>query len=311
MATYSPKRRIQISQVNELARDAGFIKRCEEDYTARVNLIADEVIRSGCHVVMASGPSASGKTTSSLRLASRLRALGTEALVVSLDDFFKNIADYPLTEEGKPDLESVYALDLELINESIAALLRDGKCELPQFDFKTQSRRAEKRPISLGKKGVAVIEGIHALNPLLTQSVDGKGILSLYIGLREEFYEGEARIIATRDLRITRRIVRDLLFRGYTAEETLSVWRHIQEGEDKWIKPFRNGSDFLLDSSVLYEPCVFSRIMSFLRSDEGCGGTFRAQFLKLCEGFERFAPLEDDEIPPDSLLREFIGGLEL
>lgn len=312
MKLFDPKREWQIKDINAIAlTDADFIARCELEYDERVHALADEIIADGCGVVMASGPSASGKTTSSLRIARELGGRGVNAIVISLDDFFKNIEDYPKKDDGAPDLENVRSLDLELINDTIEKLLRDRECELPQFDFASQRRKSETKHIKLPAGSVAIIEGIHALNPLLTEKVEASGVMNLYIGLRIEFLEDRHRIVATRDLRITRRLVRDFLFRGYSVERTLSVWRDIVFGEDRWIKPFKKRADYLLDTSFEYEPCVFRPIMQRLHTDPDCGGAYRETFVDLCERLEHFEPLAGDAVPKDAILREFIGGLEL
>ncbi len=313
MVEFKPKRQYEVSTINALAvEDPRFIIDNEEEYELRVEHTACEIIRTGCTVAMLSGPSASGKTTSAWRLCYTLRSLGKDAHVISLDDFFKNIEDYPKTEDGQPDLENVNSLDLECINETIKQLVERGECDLPRFDFKKQSRLPERSHIKLEKGGIAIIEGIHALNPLLTQSVAGSGgVLNVYVGLRVEFGEDGKRVLATRDLRITRRLVRDFYFRGYSVEDTLSVWKEIMAGEEKWIKPFKNLSDLMLDTSFTYEPCVFAPVMKKLAADENAGGRCRDTLLELCAKFDRFIPIKDDDIPKNSILREFVGGLEL
>ena len=302
---------VQIDEINKRALSAGTIAEDEAVYTSRIERLASEIISRGSGVVMATGPSASGKTTSSLRLARALRSKGKDAIVISLDDFFKNIEDYPKKEDGEPDLESVYALDLELINVTIAKLLGDGECELPQFDFANQRRGAETAHVKLPADGVAIIEGIHALNPLLTEHVSRAQVFNLYVGLRTEYYDGATLAVPTRELRITRRLVRDFYFRGYSVERTLSVWQHLMDGEIKWIKKFKPRADYYLDTSLPYEPCVFAPLMSALLDDPGCGGRYRETLEGLCENFGGFTPLGAEAVPKDSLLREFVGGLEL
>ncbi|MEG0750942.1 MAG: nucleoside kinase [Oscillospiraceae bacterium] len=306
------KRKYETSYINgKVANNANFVAECEAEYSVRLESVAKAIIERGCTVVMASGPSASGKTTSAWRLAHELRELGRDALVISLDDFFRNIEEYPKNEEGEPDLESVYALDLPCVNSTVSELLENGACALPQFDFKKQSRKPQCKPIRLGNGGIAIIEGIHALNPLLTESILGDGVFNIYVGLRAEYYEDGKRTLATRDLRITRRLVRDFYFRGYSIEETLSVWRHLMDGEEKWIKPFKDRADVLLDSSFAYEPCAFAPIMASLRIDEAQGGEYRPTLLSLCERFEHFNCVPIETIPDNAVLREFLGGLKM
>ena len=311
-AVFEPKKRYEIDDVNRFAvTDPQYIAQCEEAYAQRMRATADAVEASGCSVVMVSGPSASGKTTSAHKLAIELRARGRQAVVVSLDDFFRNIEDYPKNAKGEPDLEHVQALDLPCINRTLSALLRTGSCVLPQFDFVHQRRKRETVPLTLGAGGIAIIEGIHALNPLLSESVPQERVFRLYVGMRTEYYRAGARVVNTRDLRIIRRMVRDYYFRGYQVEDTLRVWDDLKAGEEIWIKPFKEISNLLLDTSFSYEPCVFRPILTTLAADEAQGGDFRETMLGLCALVDLFEPLGDKAVPADSMLREFLGGLQL
>ncbi len=311
-AVFKPKTRFEVSDINHIVTsNPNFIRQSEENYRDRVRAVADAVEQSGCSIVMVSGPSASGKTTSSKKLALELRARGRQAVVISLDDFFRGIEDYPKNAKGEPDLEHVNAVDIECVNETLDKLLREGHCELPQFDFVAQHRRPETRPLSLEPGGFAIIEGIHALNPLLSERIPQDRVFRLYVGLRNEYYRYGARVVNTRDLRIIRRMVRDYYFRGYRVEDTLRVWEDMMAGEEIWIKPFKEISNMLLDTSFPYEPCVFRPILEKLAADEAEGGAYREAMLRLCGLAAQFAPLPVESVPPDSMVREFLGGLEL
>lgn len=311
MVIFERKRAVEISALNKDLARPEFVAECERAYRARLELVADEVIASGCVVTMIAGPSASGKTTSSLKLAKTLEQKGHECAVIALDDFFKNIEDYPETEDGQKDLESVYALDIERINECIKELIERGQTDIPIFDFAEQKRLETVRRIELAPGGLVIIEGIHALNPLLWSAVPKSSVYTVYAGLREEYYENGERKIATRDLRITRRLVRDFMFRGYSVETTLSLWRSIMLGEETYIKIFKPNARILLDTSFGYEPGIFSNVLHELCLDEGQGGGHRNVLVELRDKFSVFTEVSHDLVPRDSMMREFIGGLEL
>ncbi len=307
---FKPKGKIEISELDEqIRRDPGLVARWEAEYEARVDEVAGLIRERESRIVMVSGPSASGKTTSAHKLALALRRQGSAATVVSLDDFFRNVEDYPRDADGNPDYEHFGALDKECVNETLETLLRTGECMMPQFDFSRQCRKAERRPLSLPAGSCLIIEGIHALNPALSESIPKEAVYRLYVGLRGEYYQNGTRVINTRDLRITRRMVRDNLFRGRTAGATLDLWRGIAKGEERWIKPFKPLADMLLDTSFPHEPCVMLPVMRRLRAEQQ--GTPRADLLRLCGLFELFEPVEIDRLPACSMLREFLGGLEL
>lgn len=311
-AEFKPKTRFEVSDINRIvAANPDYIGQCEENYSVRMEAVADAVEGSGCSIVMVSGPSASGKTTSSKKLAIALRARGHQAVVVSLDDFFRNIEDYPKNDKGEPDLEHVGAVDIDCVNETLGRLLTEGCCELPQFDFVAQRRKPETKRLTLEPGGFAIIEGIHALNPLLSERIPQDRIFRLYVGLRNEYYRNGKRVVNTRDLRIIRRMVRDYYFRGYRVEDTLRVWDDMMAGEEIWIKPFKSISNMLMDTSFPYEPCVFRPILEKLAADETEGGSCRETMLRLCGLTAQFEALPVDDVPQSSMLREFLGGLTL
>ncbi len=307
---FRAKTEYQTSEINERVAD-GFVKSCEDEYASRVRSLVDTIIERKSRIVMISGPSASGKTTSSYRIAGEFSNRGHRAVVISLDDFFKNIDNYPQTEDGKPDMENVGALDLDHIRKCLEQLVQDGRSILPTFDFVNQCRSPKTQLVELSEGDIAIIEGIHALNPLLSETIPQNSVFKIYVGLRAEYYEGDKRILATRDLRITRRLVRDFKFRGHSVRNTLEMWERIMEGEEQWIKPFKKDADKLLDSSFAYEPCVFRRVLESLSTDQEQGGEFRPLLLSLVRKFSYFEPIDENTVPKNSVLREFFGGLEL
>ena len=309
---FERKKLIELSEVNEqAASDKEYIARCEEQYHIRVGETVDCFEDSGCSIIMVSGPSASGKTTSSYKIAKELESRGRSTTVISLDNFFRKLEDYPKTEEGIPDFEHVQALDVERVNRCLKELIENGKSDIPVFDFLTQRRCTETQTLETGHGEAVIIEGIHALNPILSESISSADIFRLYVGLRLEYSENGERVLKTRNLRIMRRLVRDYYFRGHSVRNTLELWKRLRDGEELWIKPFKKDADMLLDSSFEYEPGVFVPILKELLDDPEQGGEFRHMLQRLWEQFVKFDPIELSRIPAGSMLREFVGGLEL
>ena len=204
-----PKRLVELGLVNVAARSPeAFIDYCEQDYAARVEHAAACVRESGAHVVMLTGPSASGKTTTAHKLADCIAAHGRRSAVVSLDNFYKDLKDYPRLPDGSVDYESVDALDISAINRCLLELIRTGRTQIPDFDFCGERRRHGVIPVEVGD-GVVVIEGIHALNPRLTALLPEGSAFKIYAGMREEYSRDGQRILPTRDVRLARRMVRD------------------------------------------------------------------------------------------------------
>ena len=307
---FEDKKRIQLRDLRELTSNPSFIEQCESEYRTRVEQIASDVLESGVSVILLSGPSASGKTTSSLLLARAMTRLGKKTSVISLDNFFKNLEDYPKQKNGEPDFEHLHALDVEAINDCLHKLTTTGTTYIPSFDFATHRSTPDAQEVHVDNNSAVIIEGIHALNPELTKSVDAGSVLKIYAGLRTEYYEGRKRIIATRDIRITRRVIRDERDRGHSAENTLALWKNIMAGEEKWIKPFKVDANYLLNTALDYEPCVYVDELRTL-ADNGKGGKFQPELDTLANSFSQAGALPMELVPDDSILREFIGGLEI
>lgn len=307
-ARFLPKVNIEIDELNDRVKTdpKGFVEESENRYKNDVRQVGEEILAREAEIVMLSGPSGSGKTTSAQKIAAYLKQAGAGGEVVSLDDFFHNIEDYPELENGEKDFESVYALDLDEIHRCLNELIADRYTMLPLFDFTTQSRKSERRELDLRGGKVVIIEGIHALNPLLLETVEKGKVAKLYAGLRNEYADLGKVALQTREIRIIRRIIRDNKFRSYSPERTLAVWDNIQRGEYKWIKKFKDNVDILLNTSFVYEPCVYKGYLNHLVSN-GEGGEFALQLARLESGLAPFAALSEELVPKDSMIREFIG----
>ena len=306
-AIWIPKRLVEVSLINTAAESAqSFVRHCELEYEGRIHSAASEVLASGCHIVMLTGPSASGKTTTANKLAAALSARGCPAQVVSLDNFYKNLDDYPRLPDGTKDYENVTALDVAEIQKCLGELLEKGETQLPVFDFLTETRSAQRQPLSL-PGGVCIVEGIHALNPQLTSGLPRSGVYKIYAGLREEYSHKGQRIIPTRDIRLARRMMRDCKFRGHSLEKTLGMWKGVCAGEDQYIKVFKAEADLLLDTSFSYEVCLLAAFVAPLAGKLPEEHPHSEMLNSLAGRFALVDTLDEALVPPASMLREFLG----
>ena len=233
-----PKRLVEIDLYNVAAQSpAALAEMSEKSYRQRVAYAAQKIRDSRAKIVMLTGPSASGKTTSAHKVAEALEASGTPAHVISLDNFFKGAQYYPRLPDGTLDYENPDTLDMPLIRQCLSDLSTTGKTVLPIYDFTTESRSSETETLDL-KGGVCIVEGIHALNPELTGLVKGDDVYRIYAGLREEYCIDGRRVINTQDIRLCRRTLRDAAARGRSPAKTLSMWDRVLDGETRYIKGF-------------------------------------------------------------------------
>lgn len=284
-----------------------FAALCEQQYHDRIQGTARQILDSGRHIVMLTGPSAAGKTTSAHKLADAIAALGRHSVVLSLDDFYAGAGRYPKNRDGSDDYESLESLDLPVLRRCLQELHRDGICRAPVFDFKLQRPNGE-QTIDC-RNGVVIIEGLHALNPTLTADLPDEAVFCLYAGLREEYADTDgSRCLATRDIRLARRIVRDYLFRGHGASFTLGLWGHVCAGEDRYIKPYKPRAKLLLDTTHSYEVCLWHTVLAQMPRDPALTPVQQRQLEALQRKFADFPALETSLVPKDSMLREFIGS---
>lgn len=299
-----PKRLVGCELINLAAADqARFVQVCEQRYHDRLDAAAHAVLNKGAQIIMLTGPSATGKTTTARKLSERIAAAGRRSAVISLDDFFVGEGRYPKQADGSDDYECVEALDLPVLRQCLRDLAETGVCDTPIFDFLTQRPTDNTRHID-GRGGVVVIEGLHAFNPALGVADLPKGAaVHIYAGLREEYAAPDgSRTVATRDVRLARRLTRDFLFRGHDADFTLRLWPHVCQSEDRYIKAFKNRADLVLDTSFSYEVCLWGHYTRKMTATEHAD-----RLRELCERFSAFEPLPGSVVPQDSMLREFIG----
>lgn len=274
----------------------------------RLSQIADMVQESGARVVLIAGPSSSGKTTFSKRLSVQLLACGLKPYAISLDDYFVNRTHTPRKPDGDYDFESIHSIDLPYFNESLTRILAGEEVELPYYNFVKGEREYKGNSLKLSPRMVLVIEGTHALNPMLTSQVPDKEKFRIYVSALTSIKLDFHNYISTSDNRLLRRILRDSKYRGYSAIETIRRWPDVRKGEEEWIFPYQENADVMFNSSLFYELAVFkSKVGPLLRSvPENIKEYSEAQ--RLLHFLDYIVPLQDDELPPTSVVREFLGG---
>jgi len=301
-----------VGQLNSLIRDGGireFIEVAEALQDRKIAEIADRVNarRDTVRVVLIAGPSSSGKTTFSKRLMVQLRVVGRNPVTISLDDYFLDRDRTPKDESGAPDWEALSARDVELLTEHLLALMRGDEVELPSFDFHTGARRAEGTRLRLPERAVLILEGIHGLNDGLTPQVPREAKYLVYVSALTQLNLDDHNRIPTTDNRLVRRLVRDSQFRGHDALTTLRMWPAVRRGEDRNIFPFQNGADSAFNSALDYELAVLKVLAEPLLASVPPDRPEYQDARSLLAFLANFAPLNPRWVPPDSILREFIG----
>jgi len=304
---YTP---VEIEGIVELAvRDPQhLVDNSEEFYNNQVLRAAEHISRRPeCKFVLLCGPSASGKTTTAHKLKHRIIHQGRGARVISMDNFFKGIESYPKLPNGKPDMENVETLDMELLNRCFEELMQTGESRLPTFDFVAQQRSLESHHVRLEAGDVLIMEGIHALNPMVLNRIPRENVYRIYVSVRSKFINGGETILIPKDIRLMRRMVRDHNFRGWPPESTLEQWVHVLEGERQYIDPYRDDVDIKMDNTIDYEICVWHDLLNSLLSDREKYAVY-PEIDRIFDALMRFPCLDYKLIPKNSLLREFIGG---
>ena len=301
-----------VGDFNEIVgagRSTDLINVSEALQEKKISQIADEIAgRKGIKLVLLAGPSSSGKTTTCKRLSIQLVANGLKPLQISLDDYFVNRDQTPRDENGEYDYESIYALNLKLINEQFNALFRGEEVELPKYDFQTGVSRPSGKKLKMQENNVLVVEGIHALNPELTAHIPERQKFRVYVSALTTILLDDHNYIPTTDNRLLRRIIRDYKYRGVDARESIRRWPSVRSGENKWIFPFQENADAVFNSAMLFELAVIKQQAEPLLEQvpENCEEYSEAYRLRKFLKYIR--PIPNKDIPPTSLLREFLGG---
>ena len=296
--------RVENGSIREIVRVSEALH--EKSYAA----IADAIVAKKARAVMVAGPSSSGKTTSANRIATQLRVLAQDPIMLSLDNYYLDRNVIPRDEHGEMDLEHINTLDIPRFNHDLAALLRGEEVEVPRFDFKIGKRAPEGSVLSVKADQPLIIEGIHGLNPLLlTQEVPDDAVFRVYVSALTTLNLDDHNRIRTTDVRLLRRLVRDYETRGASMEHTLSMWPSVRRGEETWIFPYQEHADALFNTTLVYEIAVLKKYVYPLLREVPPTSKYYAETRDIVKFLNYILDADvEDEIPPTSILREFIGG---
>ena len=272
------------------------------------NIAENIANRQGVKLVLLAGPSSSGKTTSCKRLSIQLAVNGLKPLQISLDDYFVDRDRTPKDDNGEYDFESIYALNLDLLNEQFNALFRGEEVELPKYDFPSGKSVKSGKKLKMEPNNVLVVEGIHALNPELTAHIPQEQIYRVYASALTTILLDNHNYIPTTDNRLLRRIIRDYKYRGVSAQETIHRWPSVRAGENKWIFPYQENADAMFNTAMLYELSVLKMQAEPLLQQVPENCEEHAEAYRLLKFLKYFKGIPYNNLPPTSLLREFLGG---
>lgn len=287
-----------------------FIKNSEKRYLKEVYSAAERIAdNDNIKIVALAGPSASGKTTTAHILCERLAKIGEKTTVVSLDDFYLIPDELPILPDGSKDFESVNSLNIELIKKCFNEIIKTGKTMLPRYDFSKKQSILNDRLCDITDNGIVIVEGLHALNPLITDLVPRENIFKAYISVNCSIEDnfGE-QLLSSRQIRLVRRALRDRIFRGASINDTLALWNGVVEGERKHLYCFKNTADAQIRTLHVYEPCVYRDKFLKLKSEISEDTVCYDYFMRTLSAIEKFSSLSEDYVPKKSLIREFIGG---
>jgi len=275
----------------------------------KIAMIADEISnRKGVRMVLIAGPSSSGKTTTCKRLSVQLAVNGIQPIGISLDDYFLDREQTPLDENGDYDFEHLHALNIPLLNEQMNALFRGEEVELPRYNFQKGKSEWSGKKLKLKGNEILVVEGIHALNPELTAQIPDEQIYRIYASALTTILLDSHNYIPTTDNRLLRRIIRDYKYRGVSAKDTIHRWPSVRKGENRWIFPFQENADVMFNSAMLFELAVIKKQAEPLLEEVSENCEEHAEAYRLLKFLRYIKPIPEDQIPPTSLLREFLGG---
>ncbi len=302
---YELNTKIECGEIRELIRVNEALH--ERSYAA----IADSVLHKGARAVMVAGPSSSGKTTSAHRIATQLHVMGHKPVLLSLDNYYRNRCDLIPDENGEYDLEDIEALDIARFADDVTQLLKGNEVETPIFDFSTQRRAPKGRTIKLAKNQPMIIEGIHGLNPrMLGNEIDEADVYRVYVSALTTLNLDDHNRISTTSIRLLRRLVRDYRTRNSSMERTFSMWASVRRGEEKWIFPYQENADSFFNTTLVYEIAALKPYIYPLLKSVSPESNYYSMANGLVKFLNYFLELDSevDEIPPTSILREFIGG---
>lgn len=292
----------------EVSEPSRAVAAAESEYEEKIRLLAERVVSSeSIRVILLSGPSGSGKTTTANLLADRIRAMGEKTLVVSMDNFYRDSADpeYPRLENGERDYENPYALDIGGLLGVLSSIIDGKPFDIPRYDFKVGGRVGSVSFESFSH-GCVIIEGIHGLNPIFSDPFPRDSVLKVFVSVSTNINRGDRRLISGKKLRFIRRMVRDNIYRGATAEETVNMWANVLMGEEKYLYPYKMTADVRFDTFHIFEPCVLKPFADALLTAELAAEIPYVRTVR--DALSLIPPLPSDIVPESSLIREFIPG---
>ena len=293
---------------NAVLTDAeGYIEKCESRYRQVIASISNDVCRQqGRMIVMLAGPSSSGKTTTAKLLKENIIKNGRHASVVSLDDFYLDQEVSYTFEDGTVDYETIKALDTDLIISCLIELVERGESNIPRFSFHSKKRESFEK-MSVANDEIIIVEGLHALNPIITEPLEKENMLKLYVSVSSRIFDGDKILLSKRDIRFIRRLIRDYHFRNSSAEYTFYLWNGVRMGEDRYLFPFSGNADVKIDSIHPYEICLFKNIATQLLDHIDSNSVYYASAKRLKDKLSMFVSLNKTVTDEKSLLKEFIG----
>lgn len=301
-----------LNEVIEQGKSKYIINLAETLHEHNYAAIADEIaLRDSVKLVLIAGPSSSGKTTSSKRLALHMRISGLNPIIIAMDDYFKNRADTPKDENGDYDFECLEALDVDFLNKQLKQLFAGEEIEVPRYDFAVGERKFVGDRLRMKENDVLIMEGIHGLNPALTSLIPDSEKFKIYVSVLTPLVIDSSHTMAASDYRLLRRMVRDNQFRGTSAEETILRWHSVRSGESKYIVPFKKEADAEFNSALFYEmpmlKCYAEPLLQTIRKDSPAYDS-AGRLLDELRTIIALTPVSIRHIPPTSIVREFIGG---
>lgn len=305
-----PNNRMSVSWLNGLAMQSPewLVSMSEGIYRAQIDQAAKNIAqrRSAGTVLLVSGPSASTKTTTSAKVSARLKDHGVNSVVISLDNFFRNRSDLPVEADGSIDFEALTTVDLPKLHECIEVLRQKKVCDFPIFDFKHGCRAQEVQRVKTDDETILILEGIHALNPAIAKSHDPADFLKIYISPDTDYYLDDRLIMTNRQVRLIRRMVRDYYHRGNPVGRTFDMWKGVVSSELVNIIPFRTEADYIIDSTIRYEPNIYSAYLEKILDEQPVEERYEGELEIVREGLAEFIPLSPEFVPETTVLREFL-----
>ena len=283
------------------------VQKAEDRYQKRIDEVCDRIIREKKCIVLVTGPSASGKTTTAQKISLVLQKHDKKVSTISLDNFYRHASELPRWKDGYQNYESIEGLDIPYFENRVTELLTTGHSQFPLYDFSVNERSAQSVDLTFDQDTILIFEGIHALNPLISQPVSDFSTLRIYVSVHSDFVDSDGQVLfPARDLRLTRRVLRDYTYRNTSAEGTFRMWDYVMMGEKLYIRPFRKYADCHIDSTHSYEPFLYHDDILTALDNTPADSHYAEIVLRLRESAEHFFGISSALIPETSLIREFM-----